>query len=109
MREPDRFQISRAFGYRTPGLSPGQVLRAATSKRGKISRIDIKERASINRFIKQSIRRNAFRFESCDEPVARCAAECLGVVFENELIDGLRRQPVIFAEQRNTGNTRKPG
>src|SRR6266850_7409538 len=103
MREPDRFQISRAFSCRTVSLRPRQVLSATTSERGKISRVDIKERASINRLIKQTIRGNAFRFESGDKPIARSAAECLCVVLENELIDCLRRQPLIPSEQRDAG------
>src|SRR6266446_6545454 len=107
MREPNRFQISRAFSYRTLSLRPRQVLNATTSERGEISWVHIKERASINRLIKQPIRRNAFRFKSGDKPVARGAAECLCVVLENELIDGLPRQSLILTKQRNTGDPRK--
>jgi hypothetical protein len=108
MRQPDGFKISCALGYGTLRPHPRQLLCAISCETREVSRVDVKEGASIDRFVEQAIRWNAFGFESGNEPVTRGARESLRIIFENELIDCLSCQPLISLEERDAWNTRQP-
>src|SRR5438132_11475085 len=97
MRQPHGFIVSGALGYRAARLRPRQT--GVAGERRIIARLNLKERAAIDRLVKQSIGRNAFGFERGDKAITRRAAEGFGIVLENELINRLRRQSFVTLEQ----------